>query len=229
MKKQLQKKETTEMKQKYESDMTPKEKWQAELEKLRGMSLGEKAGYLWMYYKVWFFILVVFVVVIWQGVQIYHNMQREELLSVGVFDAELDTVDGQEAFKNDLLELLGTGDENEVIAIDTALSSDEDSASAMKRATVIGAGTLDVMICGEELYDSYDAQGAFTDWKEILGEEYEKYESCFTDGKLDLSRSTRWDSYGIVSYEPVYAGAFVKSENTDALRQFAEYYLSYAE
>lgn len=217
------------MKQKYESDMTPKEKWQAEFEKLRGMSLGEKAGYLWTYYKVWFFILVVFVVVIWQGVQIYHNMQREELLSVGVFDAELDTVDGQEAFKNDLLELLGTGDENEVIAIDTALSSDEDSASAMKRATVIGAGTLDVMICGEELYDSYAAQGAFADWKEILGEEYEKYESCFTDGKLDLSRSTRWDSYGIVSYEPVYAGAFVKSENTGALRQFAEYYLSYAE
>ena len=79
------------MKQKYESDMTPKEKWQAEFEKLRGMSLGEKAGYLWTYYKVWFFILVVFVVVIWQGVQIYHNMQREELLSVGVFDAELNT------------------------------------------------------------------------------------------------------------------------------------------
>ena len=42
------------MKQKYESDMTPKEKWQAEFEKLRGMSLGEKAGYLWTYYKVWF-------------------------------------------------------------------------------------------------------------------------------------------------------------------------------
>ena len=137
--------------------------------------------------------------------------------------------EGQEALKNDLLELLGTGDENEVIAIDTALSSDGASASAMKRTTVIGAGTLDVMICGEELYDSYSARDVFTDWKEILGEEYEKYESCFTDGKLDLSRSTRWDSYGIVSYEPVYAGAFVKSENTDALRQFAEYYLSYAE
>ena len=30
VKKQLQKKETAEMKQKYESDMTPKEKWQAE-------------------------------------------------------------------------------------------------------------------------------------------------------------------------------------------------------
>lgn len=125
---------------------------------------------------------MVFVVVIWQGVQIYHNMQREELLSVGVFDAELDTVDGQEAFKNDLLELLGTGDENEVIAIDTALSSDEDSASAMKRATVIGAGTLDVMICGEELYDSYATQGAFADWKEILGEEYENMNPVLQTG-----------------------------------------------
>ena len=214
------------MKQKYESDMTPKEKRQAELEKLRGMSLGEKAGYLWTYYKIWLFVPVILIFVIWQGMQIYHNMQEVELLSVGVVDTNLNTEEGQEAFESDLLKLLGTGDENEVIALDTGLSSGDDSASAMKRATVLGAGTLDLMICGEELYDSYDAQGAFADWEEILGEDYGKYESYFVDGRLDLSRSAKWDSYGLVIYEPVYAGALVSSENTEALRQFAEYYLS---
>lgn len=214
------------MKQKYESDMTPKEKRQAELEKLRGMSLGEKAGYLWTYYKIWLLVPVILIFVIWQGMQIYHNMQEVELLSVGVVDTNLNTEEGQEAFESDLLELLGTGDENEVIALDTGLSSGDDSASAMKRATVLGAGTLDLMICGEELYDSYDAQGAFADWEEILGEDYGKYESYFVDGRLDLSRSAKWDSYGLVIYEPVYAGALVSSENTEALRQFAEYYLS---
>ena len=206
--------------------MTPKEKRQAELEKLRGMSLGEKAGYLWTYYKIWLFVPVILIFVIWQGMQIYHNMQEVELLSVGVVDTNLNTEEGQEAFESDLLELLGTGDENEVIALDTGLSSGDDSASAMKRATVLGAGTLDLMICGEELYDSYDAQGAFADWEEILGEDYGKYESYFVDGRLDLSRSAKWDSYGLVIYEPVYAGALVSSENTEALRQFAEYYLS---
>lgn len=214
------------MKQKYESDMTPKEKRQAELEKLRGMSLGEKAGYLWTYYKIWLLVPVILIFVIWQGMQIYHNMQEVELLSVGVVDTNLNTEEGQEAFESDLLELLGTGGENEVIALDTGLSSGDDSASAMKRATVLGAGTLDLMICGEELYDSYDAQGAFDDWEEILGEDYGKYESYFVDGRLDLSRSAKWDSYGLVIYEPVYAGALVSSENTEALRQFAEYYLS---
>ncbi len=214
------------MKQKYESDMTPKEKRQAELEKLRGMSLGEKAGYLWTYYKIWLLVPVILIFVIWQGMQIYHNMQEVELLSVGVVDTNLNTEEGQEAFESDLLKLLGTGDENEVIALDTGLSSGDDSASAMKRATVLGAGTLDLMICGEELYDSYDAQGAFADWEEILGEDYGKYESYFVDGRLDLSRSAKWDSYGLVIYEPVYAGALVSSENTEALRQFAEYYLS---
>lgn len=214
------------MKQKYESDMTPKEKRQAELEKLRGMSLGEKAGYLWTYYKIWLLVPVILIFVIWQGMQIYHNMQEVELLSVGVVDTNLNTEEGQEAFESDLLELLGTGGENEVIALDTGLSSGDDSASAMKRATVLGAGTLDLMICGEELYDSYDAQGAFADWEEILGEDYGKYESYFVDGRLDLSRSAKWDSYGLVIYEPVYAGALVSSENTEALRQFAEYYLS---
>ena len=214
------------MKQKYESDMTPKEKRQAELEKLRGMSLGEKAGYLWTYYKIWLFVPVILIFVIWQGMQIYHNMQEVELLSVGVVDTNLNTEEGQETFESDLLKLLGTGGENEVIALDTGLSSGDDSASAMKRATVLGAGTLDLMICGEELYDSYDAQGAFADWEEILGEDYGKYEPYFVDGRLDLSRSAKWDSYGLVIYEPVYAGALVSSENTEALRQFAEYYLS---
>lgn len=214
------------MKQKYESDMTPKEKRQAELEKLRGMSLGEKAGYLWTYYKIWLLLPVILIFVIWQGMQIYHNMQEVELLSVGVVDTNLNTEEGQETFESDLLKLLGTGGENEVIALDTGLSSGDDSASAMKRATVLGAGTLDLMICGEELYDSYDAQGAFADWEEILGEDYGKYESYFVDGRLDLSRSAKWDSYGLVIYEPVYAGALVSSENTEALRQFAEYYLS---
>lgn len=214
------------MKQKYESDMTPKEKRQAELEKLRGMSLGEKAGYLWTYYKIWLFVPVILIFVIWQGMQIYHNMQEVELLSVGVVDTNLNTEEGQETFESDLLKLLGTGGENEVIALDTGLSSGDDSASAMKRATVLGAGTLDLMICGEELYDSYDAQGAFADWEEILGEDYGKYESYFVDGRLDLSRSAKWDSYGLVIYEPVYAGALVSSENTETLRQFAEYYLS---
>lgn len=206
--------------------MTPKEKRQAELEKLRGMSLGEKAGYLWTYYKIWLLVPVILIFVIWQGMQIYHNMQEVELLSVGVVDTNLNTEEGQETFESDLLKLLGTGDENEVIALDTGLSSGDDSASAMKRATVLGAGTLDLMICGEELYDSYDAQGAFADWEEILGEDYGKYESYFVDGRLDLSRSAKWDSYGLVIYEPVYAGALVSSENTEALRQFAEYYLS---
>ncbi len=214
------------MKQKYESDMTPKEKRQAELEKLRGMSLGEKAGYLWTYYKIWLFVPVILIFVIWQGMQIYHNMQEVELLSVGVVDTNLNTEEGQETFESDLLKLLGTGGENEVIPLDTGLSSGDDSASAMKRATVLGAGTLDLMICGEELYDSYDAQGTFADWEEILGEDYGKYESYFVDGRLDLSRSAKWDSYGLVIYEPVYAGALVSSENTEALRQFAEYYLS---
>ena len=214
------------MKQKYESDMTPKEKRQAELEKLRGMSLGEKAGYIWTYYKIWLLVPVILIVVIWQGVQIYHNLQEENLISIGIVDTDMDTEAGEEAFESDLLELLGTGDKNEVVTLDTTIGSGDDSASTMKRATVLGAGTLDLMICGEELYDSYDAQDAFIAWQEILGEDYGKYETNFVDGRLVLSRSDKWNSYGLVSYEPVYAGALTSSENTEALRQFAEYFLS---
>ncbi|HJD46289.1 MAG TPA: hypothetical protein H9909_05540 [Candidatus Mediterraneibacter norfolkensis] len=215
------------MEQKHESDMTPKEKRQAELEKLRGMSLGEKAGYLWTYYKIWLLIPVILIIVIWQGIQIYHNAREVELISIGIADSGLDTTTGQEAFERDLLVTLGTGEAHEVITLDTGISSGDDSASVMKRATVIGAGTMDMMICGEELYEEYESQGAFADWEEILGEDYGKYEEYFDDGRLDLSKSARWDSYGLVLYEPVYAGALAGSDKTGALRQFAEYFLSY--
>ena len=214
------------MEQKHESDMTPNEKRQAEIEKLREMSLGEKAGYLWTYYKIWLLIPVILIIVIWQGIQIYHNAREVELLSIGIADTGLDTTNGQEALESDLLGLLGTGDKYEVITLDTGISSGDDSAAVMKRATVMGAGTMDMLICGEELYEEYEAQGAFADWEEILGEDYRKYEEYFDDGRLDLSKSARWDSYGLVSYEPVYAGALVSSDKTDALRQFAEYFLS---
>ena len=213
------------MEQKHESDMTSKEKRQAEFEKLRKMTLGEKAAYLWTYYKIWLLIPVILVIVVWQGAQIFHNIQEVELLSVGIADAGLDTLTGQEEFENDLIKILGTGDEHEAVTLDTAISSGDDSASAMKRATVMGAGTLDLLICGEELYEDYESQGAFADWEEILGEDYEKYAEYFEDGRLDLAKSERWDSYGIVSYEPVYAGALAGSEKTEAFRQFAEYFL----
>ena len=206
--------------------MTPKEKRQAEIEKLRGMSLGEKAGYLWTYYKIWLLIPVILIIVIWQGIQIYHNAREVELLSIGIADTGLDTTNGQEALESDLLGLLGTGDKYEVITLDTGISSGDDSAAVMKRATVMGAGTMDMLICGEELYDEYDSQGAFADWEEILGEDYGKYADCFDNGRLDLSKSARWDSYGLVSYEPVYAGVFSGSDKTEAICQFAEYFLS---
>ena len=111
--------------------MTPKEKRQAEIEKLRGMSLGEKAGYLWTYYKIWLLIPVILIIVIWQGIQIYHNVREVELLSIGIADTGLDTTSGQEALESDLLGLLGTGDKYEVITLDTGISSGDDSAAVM--------------------------------------------------------------------------------------------------
>ncbi|HIR25025.1 MAG TPA: hypothetical protein IAB34_05930, partial [Candidatus Egerieimonas faecigallinarum] len=47
------------MEKRYESDMTPKEKRELERKKLASMTLGQKIGYLWEYYKIWLLILAV--------------------------------------------------------------------------------------------------------------------------------------------------------------------------
>ena len=63
---------------------------------------------------------------------------------------------------------------------------------------VMGAGTADMMFCGEETYKKYKQQEAFLSWKEILGDDYSKYEEYMTDdGRLDLEnvqtgRNTIW-------------------------------------
>ena len=197
--------------EKHESDMTPKEKRQAERAKLRGMSPGEKAGYLWTYYKIWLFIPIVLIIVIWQGVQIYHNAQEVELLSVGVADTDLETEEGKSALESDLLEALGTGDEHEVITLDTGISSGEDSASVMKRADCDRGGHHGYADLRGRTLRRVRLSGRVCGLGGDSGERImENYADCFDNGRLDLSKSARWDSYRLVSYEPVYAGVFFR-------------------
>ena len=204
--------------------MTPKEKRQAEIEKLREMSLGEKAGYLWTYYKIWLLIPVILIIVIWQGIQIYHNAREVELLSIGIADTGLDTTNGQEALESDLLGLLGTGDKYETITMDASAGSGDDYTDVTKRMVLLASGTVDLFICNEETYEEYDEQGGFRDWSEILGDDYGQYEQYMTNGVLDLSKSEKWQEYGITFYEPVYAGALAASEKDENLKAFAEFF-----
>lgn len=204
----------------YESDMTRKEKRQEELKKLESMNFKGKVAYILEYYKWVFALIVVLILVINLGTQIYHNAQKIELLSIAVVDMNYMQEEGIDSLEADLLEKLGTGDKNEVITTDTSVTSSDDYNSSMKMMVVMATGSTDILICGDTTYDNYQGQEAFLTWEEILGDEYSKYEQYMTKGCLDLTKCKNWEKYDLVYYEPVYAAVVASSKQQENCIEF---------
>lgn len=213
------------MEVKHESDLTSKEKRQLEFQKLKSMTLGQKIEYLWTYYKVWLLVLLIVIMIgsiVWTMIQ---NGMKDEILSLAIVDADLDSQGGVDQMTDDLLDYVGTGDKYETIVVDSSARSGEDYTDVTKRMVLLASGTVDLFICNEELYQEYEEQGGFRDWSEVLGDDYAQYEQYMTeDGVLDLSKSEKWQEYGITYYEPVYVCLLGSEEKDDNLRKFVEFF-----
>lgn len=211
------------MAKKYESDMTGAEKRQAELKKLKSMTGKQKVQYIFDYYKFVFIIILIVIVVVYAGVQIYQNSQTKELLSIAVTDVNYGSEESSEQLKQDLLDSIGTGNKREAISLDTSITTGDDYTTSMKMAVVMSAGTTDILICDQETYESCVEQGAFKQWDEVL-ENTDQYSGYLEDGKINLAKSEKWESYQLTSYEPVYAGVLVSSDNDQAVEEFIQFY-----
>lgn len=209
----------------HESDMTSAERRRAEWEKIRKLHGKARVQYLWMYYKIWIVFLMLFFAGIGLALQIYQGIQEEELLSIAIADVDMGSDEQAADLEKDIWNLLETGDKNETVTVDTTVSSGDDSTSIMKRAVVVGTGSTDILICGEEIYENYESQGAFADWKDIMGDDCEKLSGYLEDNALDLASCTRWNSYELVSYKPVYVGVLKSSERKENVKQFIEFLL----
>ena len=211
------------MEKRYESDMTRKEKRQNELKKLKSMTFKQNAAYICEYYKGVFEGIIFACVIISIGVQMFQNSQLKSLLSIAVVDSNYNHDEQVEALQNDFLAYAGTGDKHEVVDVDTSLLSGDDYNAVVKMTVVMGAGTADMMFCGEETYKKYKQQEAFLSWKEVLGDDYSKYEEYMTDdGRLDLEKCPNWEKYNMVYYSPVYAVVMSSSKNLENCIKFLE-------
>ncbi|OUP79520.1 hypothetical protein B5F07_21890 [Lachnoclostridium sp. An169] len=212
------------MEQKHESDLTSKEKRQLEFQKLKSMTFRQKIEYLWTYYKIWLVVLLAVIMVGSIIVTMVQNAMKVELLSIAIVDADMNAQEQIDRMTDDLLDYIGTGDKYETITMDASAGSGDDYTDVTKRMVLLASGTVDLFICNEETYEEYDEQGGFRDWSEILGDDYGQYEQYMTNGVLDLSKSEKWQEYGITFYEPVYAGALAASEKDENLKAFAEFF-----
>ena len=105
--------------------------------------------------------IIIACVIISIGVQMFQNSQLKSLLSIAVVDSNYNHDEQVEALQNDFLAYAGTGDKHEVVDVDTSLLSGDDYNAVVKMTVVMGAGTADMMFCGEKLIKNTSSRKLF--------------------------------------------------------------------
>lgn len=163
----------------YEVSMDKKERRKFEREKLRRMGGKEKLEYLWMYYKIWLLVPVVFIFLAGIGIQMYQNAKQETLIQVSIVDS---VESGHEKLSEAFKKQIGKTGKNQVVMYHNNVTSQKGYSSQALMTTLMGAQSLDVLICPEEMYEGYNRQGAFQkvlkleqtkSLQELLGISYE--------------------------------------------------------
>ena len=193
---------------KHESDLTKKEKRQLEKEKLAGMGLGAKLGYIWAYYKPQMAAIVGVIVLIFAAKDIYDNAQISTALTVMVIDSY---GSNQEGAEESVEKILGIEDDPYQIAtVDESLRTEGDgsaleSYSQMSFTTKVAARAIDVLVGSEIYIDSFANKEEYV--FEKLGDPEDPYSISITS--KDLSTELE------VAYEPIKISVLVNSEHTE--------------
>ena len=204
------------MEKQYESDLTKREKWQQQWETIRKLKGKERLDYLWLYYK-WVLAAVLFIVmaVYAVGVMITNSLD-DTLLSIVVVDASAVSEEASAEMEEDILDIIGTGGKHDHVEVVLSATSAQTQDSVAKlRVSLSTAGEADLVVCGQEVYEEYGAQGAFADMKDVLGSEYDYYEEYMTDGQIDLTKcpGSFLDKY--VEYSTAYLCVLTHSERME--------------
>lgn len=152
------------------SDLSRKERRLLEKEKLAGMGLGKKLEYIWMYYKAAIFGVIFLVAAVFIGWDIYQNAQIRNILSVYVVNGGM--MDTQ-SLQEQAMELLAANEKKESVTVNSSLSTDKegkefDYTSQMVFVTQLQAGTMDVMVMPEALYETLKKEEIFMDLTGLL-------------------------------------------------------------
>ncbi|MBO5303737.1 MAG: hypothetical protein J6A92_06770 [Lachnospiraceae bacterium] len=212
------------LQEKYESDLSRKEKWQLECQKLRKMRGKQKIEYLFTYYKAVLLIFVAVLLIVYTGATMIENGSKHAVLSIVISDVKTEKEPEIRAWGDGLLSVLEAEEENASVAIDTAVTSKEDEASVVKAAIAL-SGELennDVVFCGEEIYQKFAAENAFLDITEILGEN-----ACenlpVKNGVLLLADCDKWEELGFCGYSNGYLCVLKNARNTENVHKLVDY------
>ncbi len=189
-----------------ELDLSKKERRLIEKEKLKGMGMKKKLEYIWMYYKPAIFGVIIAIALVFGVKDFYEQSKIKTVMSISVVNS---TVNDTDEFEQEIKEALGYGDDKySKVEIGVNLTTDADPSefnytAQMAYVTQVQAGTIDIMVMPEELYQTLNENQVFADLKELLGaDNFEAFGTQTDTTHISLTDSELAEKFG-VSYEPM--------------------------
>lgn len=155
---------------------TWKEVIREELKKLSGLSWGERAEYIFTYYKLLFVVIAMVVIGIYIGVTVYHNLHQKDVVQVYLINSGTSAFSSEEVAAR-FEEYIGGLKADEVITIDDSISlkpndmSEYGMAAQMKIVAATGSGGMDLLITDRETFESFQKQGYFMPLDQVFSKE----------------------------------------------------------
>lgn len=193
---------------------------------LKTLHGAKKLQYLWDYYKIIPILAGVCAFLIFTGFQMYRNASLDPYLDVVVLDAEPDKADALADYGAELSRILDPNLEYDTVSFDWSINTDTNDGEAVYREklAVVVDQDVDLVVCGQDVQGEYRDEGLFADWTEVLGNDASYYAGYMTEGCLDLSKSTRWNSLGATYDTPCYLLMKNNSTRTEHVLAFVEYF-----
>lgn len=194
----------------YASDMTRKQKREAEKAKLGQMKLKGKLQYIWAYYKPVIFGIIAGIMVVVFIVQQVERSRYDTVFNLGIVDYTTTDMTGGDDPSGPVRKLLGIKDKYQEVNVDTSYSfsekvEDTDPNVVMKFTTIVAAKELDAMLTTGTIADYYKKQDFFLDLSKLFSkEECAKYGITKGETKLDVTGSKWLADNKLVGYTPVY-------------------------
>lgn len=149
-----------------------------ERQKLAKMTFAQKIDHIWTYYKFWFLVIAMAVIVgiSFINAQLKYNPDAMNFIVCDAYADDLDTV--YTTLNSDFKDYLEYAPEDDdLISIDDTISFSSDKSDQMaslvlqKFLAVVISGGADVMLSPASAIEYYGAQGIFADLEEVLDPE----------------------------------------------------------
>ena len=193
-------------------------------EKMKGMTLIQKIDYLWTYYKIWLLVPIGIGFIIYMGCSIYRAQTENVLVNAVVVGSMLQDT---EKVSRDVKNYMGKDGKHDVVTLQTNIPDDNmGQASTVALSTIVGAKTVDVIVCPKNVYEHFSGQQAgVIPMDEILGDKFTQYGEIVQENAVVVSDSQFMkDTLGI-PYDEVYLFVVANAPHKEGAAQFVQYVL----